>query len=371
MSHLARMLIASIVLTQTGLSQPADNTASMYFPIDGKPWETVTPEQAGLDSADLRKAIDFAMSRSSSSVVILWKGRIVTESHQYLKSPSRRYTGSLQGANAAGHAIEDVASVQKSITSVLVGIAQEKGLLKLDDTVSNHLGHGWSKATAEQEGQITVRHLISMTSGLTEQLEFAKAPGTEWKYNSTAYAQSLNVVAAAAKKTPHDLTSEWLTGPIGMKDTKWVERKNAESREIAGNTLGFATSAHDLARFGLMVLNKGKWGDTTIIGDQQYLIEMTSTSQRLNQAYGYLWWLNGKDSVVRASRKTKGPLVPTAPKSMFAALGALGRKCYVVPSMDVVIVRLGDSPDATGRRTFDTEFWRLLKEAADKRQHVR
>ena len=67
---------------------------------------------------------------------------------------------------------------------------------------------------------------------------------------------------------------------------------------------------------------------------------------------------------MRGSRKIRSPLVEAAPKDMFAAQGALGRKCYVVPSADLVVVRLGDDPDFIGKEKFDQRFWELLRKAA-------
>ena len=87
-------------------------------------------------------------------------------------------------------------------------------------------------------------------------------------------------------------------------------------------------------------------------------------SQDMNRSYGYLWWLNGQKSAVRGARQVKGPLIPTAPDDLVAAMGALGRKLYVVPSLGLVVTRLGDSPNVRGQPPFDAEFWKRLMEAA-------
>jgi hypothetical protein len=88
--------------------------------------------------------------------------------------------------------------------------------------------------------------------------------------------------------------------------------------------------------------------------------DQEKTSQQLNPSYGYLWWLNGQSSAIRGGRKVDGPLNSSAPADLVAGLGALGRKCYVVPSLDLVVVRLGDNPEQSGQAQFDKEFWRLL-----------
>ncbi len=159
-----------------------------------------------------------------------------------------------------------------------------------------------------------------------------------------------------AEMDRHELTHEWLTQPLGMVHSKWVSRGAAG--KAAGNAFEFATTARELARFGLMMLAGGKWGDLTIIGDQQYLKEATTSSQRLNPHYGYLWWLN------RNAYEPNGSLGnAAAPADMFQASGALNRRCYVAPSMDLVVTRLGDQP-AGRKREFDKQFWKLLMEAA-------
>ena len=115
-----------------------------------------------------------------------------------------------------------------------------------------------------------------------------------------------------------------------------------------------------MARFGLLMQNKGNWGGTTIVSEA-YFNEMTNTSQDVNKAYGYLWWLNGKESFMGTSSQDviQGSLVPNATSDMIAALGAQDQKIYVVPSKGLVIVRCGQSAgeDQLGLSSFDNELW--------------
>jgi len=328
----------------------------LYFPPDQGTWQTVRPADVGWDQAKLQEALDYAGQHRSSGVVILHQGKILAE--QYWDVPTNKglYSQRVWPKNAAGHVIEDVASVQKSIASILVGIAQEKGLLKIDDTVNQYLGAGWSHAEPAQEKAITIRHLITMTSGLSDRGVFEHKPGTKWRYNTPVYARSIDVVAAAAKMDRHELTRKWLTQPIGMSDSTWVSRGVIGAR--VGNAFGFATTARDLASFGLMVLAGGKWGDKTILADQQYLREATTTSQKLNPYYGYLWWVNSN-----ANDPKQAPRIATAPKDMFSANGALNRRCFVVPSLQLVVTRLGDQPTVKNRG-FDHQLWKLIMEAS-------
>ena len=330
--------------------------SDLYFPPDQGPWQTVKPADVGWNPAKLQKVLEYAGRNRSSGIVILLRGRILAEQYWDVPANKGKYSQRVMPKNAAGHVIEDVASAQKSVASILVGIAQSKGLFKIDDTVSHYLGTGWSRAKLGQEKAITIRHLITMTSGLSDRGVFEHKAGTKWRYNTPVYARSVDVVATAAKMDRHELTRKWLTLPIGMADSTWASR-GAVGAQI-GNAFGFATTARDLARFGLMVLAGGRWGHKTILADQQYLKEATTTSQKLNPHYGYLWWVNSN-----ANDPKQALRVATAPQDIFSANGALNRRCFVVPSLQLVVTRLGDQP-AVRRNGFDRQMWKLIMEAA-------
>ncbi|MBI4902153.1 MAG: serine hydrolase [Acidobacteria bacterium] len=306
--------------------------ADLRFP-SGNQWTRVTPAQAGWNAAALDAALHYAGSHKANAVVVLHRGRILAEK---------------QWGNPAP---EDVASVQKSVVAVLCGIAKEKKLIRLEDVVSDHLGAGWSKESREQERDITLRHLLTMTSGTTDSLEYQAEAGARWRYNSVAYQKLLPALAKASGKSANDLTMEWLTGPLGMTRSQWRDRPGT------GGMVGFVTTAHDLARFGLLVLAEGNWAGKQIV-PAAWIREMLRPSQQLNPAYGYLWWLNGQH-VLRANGQKAGTRIPAAPKDLVAALGARHRKVYVVPSLELVVTKTG--PDEA---EFDNGFWTELMKAA-------
>ena len=346
------LLVACLFLCVV-ISSRAHSQQDLYFP-DEK-WEHVRPADVGWDAEKLKASIDFAMSNDSSGVVVVHGGRILAERYQILKGNPLAYKAMLHGKTTDGRAIEDVASVQKSVVSFLVGIAIEKGLVKLSDPVVKHLGEGWSQVSRERESAIELKHLISMNSGLNARLRFEAKPDTRWKYNTRAYSKSLSVISAASKLSPNELTQKWLTERIGMRETKWVQRSSANDTDVDANRWGLSTTARDLAKFGLLVQAGGAWNGQAILGDRDYLKAALSTSQKQKPQYGYLWWLN-----------SNGDLAPSAPRDLVAAMGALGRKCYVVPSMNLVVTRLGASPRKTKNREFDREFWRMLMKASPK-----
>ena len=106
------------------------------------------------------------------------------------------------------------------------------------------------------------------------------------------------------------------------------------------------------------------WDETPILGDAEYLNAMTSSSQNSNLAYGYLWWLNGEETYkLPGSNLTySGKLIPTAPDDMYAALGKNDQKIYVVPSLDLVVVRVGNeaNEEVLTLSGFDYELWERI-----------
>jgi CubicO group peptidase (beta-lactamase class C family) len=358
-----RSVLTAFVVLMAVCSVAVADTAKVYFPSTEGSWERIEPRDAGWNAEKIQEALDIAGESKSSGVVILLNGRILAEQYWEIRKgdQSLRYRGMLLGNTSEDHPIEDVASAQKSITSFLAGVAQAKGLLDFTAPVSKYLGEGWSKAPKKDETKITVRHLLSMSSGLTEKLQFQTAAGEKWMYNTTAYGRMHSVLEKAVGKDLQIITREWLTEPIGMRNSKWVDRAArrpaSDSTELT-NSNGFATTPRDLARFGLLVIRQGIWNDVNLLNNPQYLKTAFVPSQNMNKAYGLLWWLNGQP--FRRGAEEENVLIPAAPADLFAAQGALGRKLYIVPSLDLIVTRLGDSAP----QTFPNQFWTKLMQAA-------
>ncbi len=334
---------------------------ALYFPPTNGDWETVAPASVGWDAGALDAALAVAGERDSTGVVVLHNGRIMAE--RYWEAPEvAAYELFLQGYDEAGRAIEDVASAQKSVVATLAGMAQERGFLNLADSVSEHLGAGWSEASIEQEQAITLQHLLSMTSGLATDFSFETEPDFKWLYNTPVYHVAMRVLMTATGLDRNGLTVGWISEPLGMQNTAWTPRPWAD----AAIATGLSTTARDLARFGLMIQAGGQWAGQTIIADTDFLKAMQSPSQSLNPAYGLLWWLNGqefaRDSGANAAR-IDGPLIPAAPADLVAMQGAGDRKLYLVPSLELVITRLGYTGAADGV-SFNEAFWSALMKAA-------
>jgi CubicO group peptidase (beta-lactamase class C family) len=107
----------------------------------------------------------------------------------------------------------------------------------------------------------------------------------------------------------------------------------------------FSSTTRSMARFGLLIQNNGEWDGTQILSDEDYFSQLVNTSQALNESYGYLWWLNGKSSFMLPGTQFvfDGSIFPNAPNDVIAALGKNGQIINVVPSENMVWVRMGNA----------------------------
>ena len=249
---------------------------------------------------------------------------------------------------------------------MLVGIAQEQGFLDINDPTSNYLGTGWTSCSTSQELAITVRHQLTMTTGLDDGvlpdndctdpacLQYLAAPGSRWAYHNAPYTLLRGVIQAATGLNENQWTYQRVGAHIGMGGL-WV---------LTGWNNVFFSRTRDMARYGLLLLNRGIWNSDTVLHDQSYFDAMTTSSQTLNESYGYLTWLNGQASfmVPGVQLQFPGSIVPNAPADMFMALGKNDQKIHVVPSQGLVVVRMGNAADTTSLVpiVFDNELWARL-----------
>jgi CubicO group peptidase (beta-lactamase class C family) len=134
---------------------------------------------------------------------------------------------------------------------------------------------------------------------------------------------------------------------------------------MVDNNNVYFSNTRSMARYGLLILNQGNWNGTPIMTDPNYFNAMVNTSQDLNKSYGYLWWLNGKVSymVPGSQLVIPGALNPNAPDDMIMALGKNGQFINVVPSQNIVLIRMGDSPDnSLVPFLFNNDIWAAVNE---------
>lgn len=336
------------LLTITLLCFFTSKGQNYYFPpTTGIQWDAVSPNSLGWCEDKLDTVYKYLEEKNSKAFIILKGGKIAAE----------KYYGSFTMDSAWYWA-----SVGKSLTSVLIGIAQQEGKLSINDKASKHLGAGWTNCTPQQEDNITIENLLTMTSGLNDLLlpnpdctdpkcfKYKADAGTRWAYHSGAYYMLHTTIDSATGFNMNQYTNQKLRNTIGMQGL-W-----------AGTV--FLSRARDMARFGSLILNEGKWGNTSVLSDVNYFNAMVSSSQTINPAYGYLWWLNGKSSYKRPlfQNSINGALVPNAPADMYAGMGKNEQRVYIIPSMDMVIVRMGDptGQPSLAVAAFDNELWGLL-----------
>ncbi len=312
------------------------------------------------DRVALESALAYAQSQRSSAVIVVDHGAVIVERYWTVDAGAGSpYGNLLWGTTETGAPIEDVASLQKSVVSVLVGAAVDRKLLDLDAPVSAYLPAGWSNATPDEESAITLRHLVSMTSGLSPTLEYQAPVGRVWLYNTRAYSRLVDVLEAVTGIEIGQITKSWLTDPVGMDDTAWRQRPWV-TPAMDANPIGLFTTARDLARFGELMLAGGVFQGRRVVSERL----CRSGRRTIAEPQPGIRPPVVVERLAVAHRSWRFPatrlLAPAAPGDMYAAQGALGRKVYVVPSLDLVVVRLGDSPD----NDFNQRFWELLMAAA-------
>jgi len=323
-----KILLISLFIVFSQISK-----AQLYFPpTTGNSWDTLSPSSLGWCQDKIDTLLNFLDSKNTKAFIVLKDGKIVIEHYfDTFTVDSLWYW----------------ASAGKSLTSFLVGMAKQDGFLNLSDSTSQYLGSGWTICPPAKEGMITVLDQLRMTSGLNDLvpdnyctddtcLEYLADAGTRWAYHNAPYTlldgvienstgQALNLYLLNKVKTPTGMTGNYY--PSGY------------------NSL-FISIPRSMARFGLLMLNHGNWDGNQIMTDTTYFNEMINTSQNLNPSYGYLWWLNGKPSYLVPGLQIPfpGPLMPHAPLDMYSALGKNGQFINIVPSQNLVLVRMGDAP---------------------------
>lgn len=324
------------------LTLPA-SAADGVFP--GTDWEKAEPATQGLSAEKLDKAREWLESHKSKSGLVVRHGRIVAE--WYFGEADRR-------SKFAAY------STSKSLSSMATGLAIADGKLALDHTVGRYI----PDAAPEGKRSITVKHLLSMTSGVhndpnvgqredlfryaLREVAMDNEPGSKWDYNNTGLALLSPVFEKATGKQIDSFLNERVFAPIGITSDDWTwERRDGYAIPYSGCHL----NARSMGRIGLLVLNNGKWNDRQLV-PAAWLKESVAPSQELNKTYGYLWWNN-----------TTGKW-PNVPKDAYAALGRWDNNIFIVPSLDLVVIRQSDlEPDKDHKIA---EYLQLVCDAVQK-----
>lgn len=346
------IFISSCSSTETIQQEIPEVNNEVYFPpLNSNQWETTTVSELGWNQNQLQPLYNYLEEKNSKSFMILHKGRIVVE--QYFN-----------GHNEISPWYW--ASAGKTLTTAITGIAEAEGLLNIDTKVSDYIGMNWTSLPLEKENLITCKNLLSMTSGLDDSLgdnieasnlQYVADAGQRWAYHNV-YVKLQDVVSNASNQSWDNYFNTKLKNKIGMTGA-WLQ--------INDFNVYWSTS-RSMARFGLLISANGKWEDEQII-PESYLFDATNTSQNLNQSYGYMWWLNGKQSyrLPQTQFQFSGNLIPNAPEDMYCALGRDDQKIYVIPSKNLVIIRMGEAAEDENfaLSNFDNMLWEKINNVID------
>lgn len=319
----------------------------MYFPPNNSnTWDTTSASTFDWCQEKIDSLYNFLDNQNTKSFILLKGGKIVLE-HYFNGHTDTSYWY--------------WASAGKTLTSLMIGIAQEDGFIELTDTTSHHLGYGWTNSDSTAEEKITIWNQLSMTTGLDESvlnpdctddtcLNYLSDPGTRWAYHNAPYTLLGAVLENATGQGINLYMTQKLLNPIGM-DGLFINN---------GFLNVFTSTSRSMARFGLLIQNQAYWDGNPILTDSNFFNQMTNSSQALNESYGYLWWLNGKSSFMLPGSQFvfNGSLFPNAPDDLIAALGKNGQIINVVPSENLVWIRMGDNPNNNQFPTsFNSDVW--------------
>ncbi|MDR4509678.1 MAG: beta-lactamase family protein [Candidatus Brocadiaceae bacterium] len=300
-------------------------------------WSVSSPEEEGMDRNTLTRAFQYAIRHDSSAVLVIRNGYIVGEWYAEGWDETTRQQGF---------------SVTKSFTGALVGILIDNGAINDPEQHVADFVTDWNDL---QHGPVMIKNLLSMNSGLhwnlltdvrlglhPNQMRYAiglpmdHVPNEKWVYHNSACQVLSEVIFQSSGMQAADYARDQLFDLIGMKTATWQSDK-------VGNTLtytGIVASAREFAKFGYLFLRNGLWEDRQIISEH-WVAKSTQQSQEQNPFYGYLWWLN-----------TGQLWWQDVPKDAFAAMGLNERRIYVVPSLDIIAVRLGENAASWSDNTF-------------------
>ena len=303
-------------------------------------WTLVRPDEVGLSEAQLGAAGDYAAVNMPdiTGIVVVRNNGLAYE----------RYFGNEYG-------IDDpinVRSITKCVTGTLVGMAIDDGLLSLNSTIGETIPDLIPANADPRTASITIDNILTMSGGwawdiqgewgrliaapnwteLTLSLPVVYEPGTFYAYN-TGGSHLLGVITQEVVGEDFaDYADSRLWEPLGIDKPAW--RRSPEGVVSGGS--GVELTPRDVAKFGLLSLRNGQWGDRSLISEgwfpeaTRFHIQGDSTGYA---GYGYQWWVVDYENGFHA----------------YFGLGFGSNYLYVVPALDLVIVVLKgfDDPPAS------------------------
>ena len=351
-----------------------------YFPPPhGFEWEKKSLEYFKINIKKLNSAIDFAReneySGSKDLRIAISKG-FENEPYHKILGPTKKRGGSAGIILKGGYRIASwgdtkrvdmTFSVTKSYLSTVAGLAVDQKLFKTDDFVSNYI---WDNSfKGKHNSKIKWEYLLNQSSDWSGTLwgihDWAdrppreggiddwknrklNTPGTVYKYNDVRVNLLAYCLLNVWRKPLPQILKKFIMDPIGASTTwrwygynnSWVELDGNRMQSVSGGGHsggGLFINTEDHARFGLLFLRQGKWNESQLIS-QDWIDEATQSSPAQN-SYGYMWWLNKKET----DRYWEG-----VPENTFYASGFGGNYIIIVPEKDLVVVLRWLEPSQVG-----------------------
>jgi CubicO group peptidase (beta-lactamase class C family) len=355
-----RKIITGLTLCLLVVASPrAENS---YVPPQGQ-WTHKAPGEVGMDAAKLSEAVEFMKAHEAASP---------TRDFSDQEIVNGRLLGSIPTERAATNGLiirhgyivaefgdtlrpDPTYSVAKSMLSTVTGIALQAGLIpNVDDPVSNVVKDGGYDALhnrvvtwrnhlqqeSEWEGEMWGKNANFIGKEAFGRAEMKardiQNPGEHYEYNDVRINRFALSLLTVFKKPIPDVFRDEVMNPIGASSTwKWVPYTNAyvnidgkRMASVSGGTRwggGMWISSYDMARFGLLWLRGGKWGDRQIVSPAY--VKMATTPSAHGPDYGFLWWLN-----------TTGKQWAGSATASFEARGQGGNIIHIDPAHDLVVV---------------------------------
>ncbi len=270
----------------------------------------------------LRAAADYLKGRNGHAMLVYHRDQLVFE--EYFNGWSADQPHRL-------------ASGTKSFSGAMLAAAVEDGLLKLDEKVADTITE-WKND--QRKSQITIRHLLSLTSGIfggstrESSPSYARAviiagakfwPGQRFQYGPIPYqifGELMRRKLAHKNESVEAYMKRRVLDPIGLKVPRWV--KDEDSNVHLPN--GMSMTAREWAKFGKLILHQGKWDGREIV--PWGVLKECFVGTGANPYYGITFWLKGG-----------GP----APDDMVAARGQGSQMLYIIPSLELVVVQFAET----------------------------
>jgi CubicO group peptidase (beta-lactamase class C family) len=324
---------------------PIAGQAEEHFP--GASWQHLPTDKGGWSSFKLAKAETWSQQIGLNAVMVVQHGLVVAQwGHTEWKTP--------------------LASVRKSLLNSLIGVAVGRHQIDLDATLGDLGIDDNAPSLSPEEKTATVRDLLEARSGVyhpalyeTRRMaelrpaRFGHEPGKFWYYNNWDFNVLGAIYERAVGSSIYEAFEREVARPIGMEDYRPSDGTYVSGAASIYPAYTFLMSARDLARFALLYLNDGRWGDRQLVPADWVQTSTHAYSQSgFGPGYGYLWWTGFADNSVV-------PIVKLAPGSFFA-WGNGGQFAFVMPADDLIVVSRDGDPDL---REIGRLLWLILDAA--------